>query len=120
MNTRITPDRVVIMLIQQAVYFTCVAQRPIIIINNNNNNNNNNKLTGVDKHSCDFSCASDHSGKDTHIQNHIDFGSNIKNYLTMGLAHAKKQPHNAKSYMKQCNPVSIHLDVNDNYSLLCS
>ena len=54
----------------------------------------------VDNRLRDFSCASDHSGKDIHIHNDVDFGSNIKNYLAMGLAHDKKTTHIAKIFMK--------------------
>ena len=57
----------------------------------------------VNKRSHDFSCVSDHSGKD--IYTNVDFRSNIKNFLAMGLAHDKKQPHNAKSFMKLYSPV---------------
>ena len=35
-----------------------------------------------------------------YTHNHVDFGSNIKNNLAMALVNAKKQPHNAKSFMK--------------------
>ena len=50
----------------------------------------------------------------THTHNHVDFGSSIKNNLAMALVHDKKQPHNAKSFMKQYSPVRNHLGVNEN------